>query len=294
MAFDSYLLSTEGTPGSSAGGANLFSNIVQEAIFTAQERALLPQTTTIYDIGAVAGKTVQVPVYPTVSAATLTEGTDITADANVNPSGVVITATEYGVLANVSDAMRDSAGRNVAADVGRILGEAIAKKQDETVAAAFSSFSTAIGSTGTTATIELIFQAAAYLRESNAPAPYFAVVSPKQAYALKKSLVQAGYNTNANAISEAGNMALTSGIIGTVAGVTIIESASLAAGAGGGGKVGAVYSASALGIALKKGITLETQRDASARATEIVATAMWGVGELVDAYGVKISMTDAF
>jgi N4-gp56 family major capsid protein len=293
MAFDSYLLSTEGTPGSSAGGANLFSNIVQEAIFTAQERALLPQTTTIYDIGAVAGKTVQVPVYPTVSAAALTEGTDITTDANVNPTGVVITATEYGVLANVSDAMRDSAGRNVAADVGRILGEAIAKKQDETIAANFSNFSTALGSTSTTATIELIFQAAAALRESNAPAPYFCVVSPKQAYALKKSLVNAGYSTGANAISEAGNMALTSGIVGTIAGVTIIESASLTAGAGT-SKIGAVYSASALGVALKKGITLETQRDASARATEIVATAMWGSGELVDAYGVKITMSDAF
>lgn len=292
MAFDSYLKSTDGVPGSSAGGANLFSNIVQEAIFTAQERALLPQTTTIYDIGAVAGKTVQVPVYPTVSAAALTEGTDITDDANVNPDGVVITATEYGVLANLSDAMRDSAGRNVAADVGRILGESIAKKQDETIAANFANFSTGLGSTSTTATIELIFQAAAELREANAPAPYFCVVSPKQAYQLKKQLVGAGYSTGANAISDAGNMAMNSGIVGTIAGVTIIESNSLASSSS--AKVGAVYSASALGVALKKGITIETQRDASARATEIVATAMWGSGELVDAYGVKLTMLDTF
>lgn len=291
MAFDSYLKTTDGVPGSSAGGANLFSNIVQEAIFTAQERAVLPQTTTVYDIGAVAGKTVQVPVYPTVSAAALTEGTDITDDANVNPSGVVITASEYGVLANLSDAMRDSAGRNVAADVGRILGEAIAKKQDETVAANFANFSQALGSTSTTATIEMIFQAAATLREANAPAPYFAVVSPKQAYQLKKQLVGAGYSTGANAISDAGNEALRSGIVGTIAGVTIVESTSLSA--SGGAKVGAVYSASALGTAIKKGITIETQRDASARATEIVATAMWGTGELVDAYGVKLTMLDS-
>jgi hypothetical protein len=291
MAFDSFLKTTDGAPGSSAGGANLFSNIVQEAIFTAQERALLPQTTTIYDIGAVAGKTVQVPVYPTVSAAALTEGTDITDDANVNPSGVVITASEYGVLANLTDAMRDSAGRNVAADVGRILGESIAKAQDTQIATNFANFSNTVGSTSTTATIELIFQAAATLRENNAPAPYFCVVSPKQAYQLKKSLVSAGYSTGANAISEAGNMAMNSGIVGTIAGVTIIESNSLAAGAGS-SKVGAVYSASALGVALKKGITIETQRDASARSTEIVATAMWGSGELVDVYGVKLTALD--
>lgn len=293
MAFDSPLMTTEGVPGSSAGGANLFSNIVQEAIFTAQERAVLPQTTTIYDIGMVAGKTVQVPVYPTVAAAALTEGTDITTDANVNPTGVVITASEYGVLANLTDAMRDSAGRNVAADIGRILGEAIAQKQDTTVAANFANFSNGLGSTSTAITIDYIFQAAATLREANAPAPYFCVVSPKQAYKLKKELATNGGN-NIPSLSDVGNSALVSGIVGQVAGVTIIESTSLAAGAGATGKVGAVYSQAALGVAIKKGITLEAQRDASARSTELVATAMWGSGELVDAYGVKMTFADSF
>jgi hypothetical protein len=290
MAIDSILKSTDGVPGSSAGGANLFSNIVQEAIFTAQEAALLPQTTTVYDIGMVAGKTVQVPVYPTVSAAALTEGTDITDDANVNPDGVVITASEYGVLAVVTDAMVNSAGRDVAADVGKVLGEAIAKKQDETIAANFNNFSQSVGSTSTTATIELIFKAAATLRAANAPGPYFAVVSPKQAYALKKELVAAGYSTGANAVSDLGNAALVSGVVGQVAGVTIVESNSLAS--SGSAKIGAVYSASALGTAVKKGIGIETQRDASLRATEIVATAMWGTGELLDAYGVKLLALD--
>ena len=293
MAFNSPLLSTEGAPGSSAGGANLFSNIVQEAIFTAQERAVLPQTTTVYDIGAVAGKTVQIPVYPTVSAAALTEGTDITDDANVNPSGVVITASEYGVLAQLSDAMRDSAGRNVAADIGRMLGEAVANKQDVSVAANFANFSQGLGSTSTAITIDYIFQAAATLREANAPAPYFCVVSPKQAYKLKKELATNGGNNIPN-LSDVGNSALVSGIVGQVAGVTIIESTSLAAGPGATGKIGAVYSPAALGTAIKKGITLETQRDASLRSTELVATAMWGTAELVDAYAVKMTFTDAF
>lgn len=290
MAIDSILKTTDGVPGSSAGGANLFTNIMQEAIFVAQEAALLPQTTTVYDIGMVSGKTVQVPVYPTVSAAALTEGTDITDDANVNPDGVLITASEYGVLAVVTDAMVNSAGRDVAADVGKILGEAIAKKQDETIAANFANFSAGLGSTSTTATIELIFKAAATLRAENAPGPYFAVVSPKQAYALKKELVAAGYSTGANAVSDVGNAALVSGVVGQVAGVTIIESNSLAS--SGSAKIGAVYSASALGTAIKKGIGIETERDASLRATEVVATAMWGTGELVDKYGVKLTMLD--
>jgi hypothetical protein len=48
----------------------------------------------------------------------------------------------------------------------------------------------------------------------------------------------------------------------------------------------------ALAFCLKKDLTLETQRDASLRATEIVASMTFAVGELFDAHGVKI-ITDA-
>ena len=36
-------------------------------------------------------------------------------------------------------------------------------------------------------------------------------------------------------------------------------------------------------------LKIETQRDASLRADEIVATAVFGVGELHDTYGVKLT-----
>ena len=48
----------------------------------------------------------------------------------------------------------------------------------------------------------------------------------------------------------------------------------------------------ALAFALKKDLTIETQRDASLRATEIVASMTYGVGELQDLHGVQI-ITDA-
>lgn len=283
MAIDSILKTTTSAP----GGADLFANIVQEAIFTAQERSVLVPLCSIYDISATAGKTIQVPVYPVVSAAALTEGTDITDDANVNPTAKTITASEYGVLAVVTDLMKESAGRNVAADIGRMLGEAIAKKQDETIAALFTGFSREVGAAGSELTVELLFQAAAKLRAANAPGQFAGVFTPEAMYNLKKVLTQAGYNTNANALSMVGEDALRAGFVGTVAGINLFESTVLTVD-GGGDITGAVFAPQALGVALKKGLTIEVQRDASLRADEIVATATWGVGELVDNYGCAV------
>jgi hypothetical protein len=51
---------------------------------------------------------------------------------------------------------------------------------------------------------------------------------------------------------------------------------------------GAVFVPEALAIAMKRDFNLETQRDASLRAFELNATAIYGVGELDDDYGVEL------
>jgi hypothetical protein len=57
----------------------------------------------------------------------------------------VITASEIGVMTTLTDLARDSASRNVASDIGKLFGEAIAKKVDTDLAGLFSSFSSDIG-----------------------------------------------------------------------------------------------------------------------------------------------------
>jgi len=49
-----------------------------------------------------------------------------------------------------------------------------------------------------------------------------------------------------------------------------------------------MFHKDALGLAMMQDIKIETQRDASLRADEIVATAVYGVGELHDSYGVEV------
>ena len=49
-----------------------------------------------------------------------------------------------------------------------------------------------------------------------------------------------------------------------------------------------IFSQDALALAMMQDLKIESQRDASLRADEIVATAVYGVGELNDSYGVEL------
>ena len=92
-------------------------------------------------------------------------------------------------------------------------------------------------------------------------------------------------------MSDLGNDVLRSGYIGRIFGVDIFESP-VVTGTSAGAYVGAVMHQDALAFCLKRDITIETQRDASLRATEIVASMSYAVGELFDAHGVMVT-TDA-
>ena len=98
-------------------------------------------------------------------------------------------------------------------------------------------------------------------------------------------------NATANPTVDVGNEVLRGGYIGRLFGVDIFESA-VVTGTSAGAYVGAVMHSDALVFAMKKDLVIETQRDASLRATEIVASMSYAVGELFDLHGVKI-VTDA-
>ena len=270
----------------------LFENITQEAIFTFQETSVMRPLVTTYPIVG-SGKTVEVPVYPAITASAVNEATDLTNTA-VNPTSETITASEVGVMTTLTDLARDSASRNVGADIGKLFGEAIAKKVDTDLATLLDSFTATLDSAGgVELTADKLFQAQATLRLLNVPAPYYGVFSPKAVFNLKKTLTAAGYNTNANAISDIGNEALINGYVGRVAGIDIFENANIAINAND-DSAGAVFHPIALGLALKEDFKVETQRDASLRGTEIVASICYGTGIIKNNYGVRIISDSAF
>ena len=270
--------------------AELYTDVIQEAIFTFQETSVMRPLVTTYAING-QGKTVQVPVYGAISASAVAEGTDL-ANTAVDPTAVDITASEIGVMTTLTDLGRDSASRNVGADIGKLFGDGLAKKVDSDLAALFTSFSTDVGAAGTELTPELLFKAQATLRALNIPAPYYAVFNPLACFNLKKVLTNAGYNTSANAISDVGNQAMRDGFVGRVAGIDVYENANLAIDASD-DSVGAVFHPASIGLAMKSDLKIETQRDASIRGTEIVASMTIGQGIVKNDYGVKVTVDSA-
>ncbi len=262
---------------------DLFTSIVREAIFTAQESSLVRNLVTTYDISGDDGKAIQVPVYPEVSAAGLTEGTDMSSTA-VSTTSVTITAAEVGVQAVLTDLAARSSSRDIAGDLGKVLGEGIAKKMDEDLIALFDGFSTSVGSAGTELIASYIFSAAARLDNANAPGQKYMVIHPYQAYNLKANLTNTFANPNGGDLQ---NEAMRNGYVGTLAGVDIFESANITRDGSDDAK-GAVFVPQALGLAVKWDINMEPQRDASLRAWELNATACYGVAELKDDYGIEM------
>lgn len=270
--------------------SELFTKLLAEAQFAAYESSVARQLVTAFDYPANAGKVLQVPVYTAVSAAGLTEGSAPSA-ADTNTTSVDITLGEIGTYFQVTDFLRDSAERDVMADLGAQAGRAIAEKMDTDVFALFNSFSSSVGTEDSAITVDNIFEAVATLRANKVVGPLACVLGPRQALQVKKELYNAG-GTIASA-TEVGNDTLRGYYIGNLAGAQIFESSLVKSDLDTDtdtelNMVGAVFAPTAIGHAMRGGIEMETQRQAAARATDIMMTAVTGQAILQNSHGVKI------
>jgi hypothetical protein len=263
--------------------SELYTEIVAEAQFVINEKSIMKNLVKNYAISG-GGKSVEVPIYAAVAAAAVSEAADLSNTA-INPSSVTITAAEVGIMTTLTDLARNSAPRNVAGDIGRLFGEAIAKKMDQDLLALFDGFSTAVGTDSAALSPATIFNAASTLRALGLPVEEtYCVLHPKVAFDLKSGLT----NTFAGLSTDLSNEALRGGFIGQIAGIKIFETGNMSNTGTGGDFKGGMFHKDALGLAMMQDIKIETQRDASLRADEIVATAVYGVGELHDSYGVEV------
>jgi len=268
--------------------SELYTEIVAEALFVASERSIMRPLVKNYAITG-GGKSVEVPIYSSVSASAVSEASDL-ANTEINPTSVTITASENGIMTTLTDLARNSAPRNVAGDIGKLFGEAIARKIDKDLTALFGGFSNTVGSASTVMSAGLIFNAVAKLRSTGVPSDNLScILHPQVAFDLKSGLT----NTFANPNMGAGNEALRTGFAGQIAGVNVFETSNMTDSSSNdpgttGDYKGAVFHPEALALAMMQDLKIETQRDASLRADEIVATAVYGVKELHDSYGCEV------
>jgi N4-gp56 family major capsid protein len=262
---------------------DLLSPIVQEAMFVAQEKSLLRGLVRNFTVPKNSGKVLQVPIYPVSTASALTEADDLTPSA-VSTNVANITLAEAGLMTNVSDLSMNYSESNIISDVGRLFGEAIALKIDQDITALFDDFTTTeIGGATDNVTAAKVFEAIAKLRTKSVdPAGMVCVLHPLVAHDLKSSIT----STFGAPASEMGNEAMRTGLVGNLGGVPVYESAAITSGSG--ISKGAVFHRDAISLAIGDDINIETQRDASARATELVGTATYGVALTQETYGAEM------
>jgi len=265
---------------------DLLPSIVAEAMFVAGERSIMRGLVKNYTLSPGQGKTVTVPIYPRQTAVSVTEGDEV-GNTAVSTDSALLTVTTAAIRTMVTDLAVASAASNVVGDLGRLFGEAIARKVDTDLMALFASFSVGVGGVGTTLSAATIAQAAAKLRAAGVPATDLAcVLNPYVAYDLKAAITNTFANPNAGMIQ---NEAMATGYIGTLFGIPVYESSLIADTGTAGDFVGGVFHREALGLAMIGDINIETQRRASFLGTDIVASMHYGVGELYDGYGVNVA-----
>lgn len=274
--------------------SELFAPLVTAAQFQAYESSIARQMVTVFDAPAGQGKALQIPVWAGVSASIITDESAASL-VQTNTTSASLTLTEHVVYHQVTDMLRDSSFSNVMMSLGDQSGRAIAESMDKQVFALFSSFTEAGPGAGAELTPTDILKAAATLRSAKLTGPFVAVIHPKQAYAIKdaltKTLVYNGTNTSpsyGNALSDVGESVLRNFYIGNLGGVMIYESALLTVD-GSGDAVGAVFAPSAIAHAMRGGVSMETQRQAAARATDVVVKAVAGATIINTAHGVKLT-----
>jgi len=243
------------------------------SIFAAQENSLFMNGLIIPNITIAAGSmSAQVPVYAAGTAQVLTPAAHASDDFTVNnvtASTVTIALDLYAAR----DVIRDIGGVNPA-ELGRVLGNAVASSFDGAVVTAMN---TATVTQVIDTTISPLWDAAATIRGAGEMGQLMAVVSPAYAATLMKAI-----GGSAFAGGDYQTEALRNGFVTKVAGISIFQSAHMT-------DHGVVFGADALRTVSQGGLNLEMQRRAAAAGFDVVASYAGACGLVDNARAVKLT-----
>ncbi len=234
------------------------------------------------------GKNVNIPIFGTVVAKSLTEGVDNITSETMSDTSVTITPGEVGCKIILTDKLVRDNNEDIKAAAGRLLGQAMEIKRDQDLLGQFASAGTTLGS-GSTATMGQFAAARAIIKgnpvSSGGPwtGSLVAVIHPYVTLDIVDILTPL--------VPIAGSAAtFTSGLadevlrnygVGRLFSMPIIEdgnidTTTIANTAKGG--VFATGEGSGIVLATANEWSVEPERDASLRATELNVTGEYGVG----------------
>jgi hypothetical protein len=249
----------------------------QSAAYAYQAVAVMPNLVTRSDLSGRPTLTARFPIFNSLSAEPVSEGTDYSTNQAIDTGNSVdVTVSEHIVRLMVTDLSEEAATVDLARVRGIQIGKAMAERVDKDITALFSGFDTSIGSDSGDLTVSLFQQAVIELEKNNIPRPYYAVLHPKQWGDLIGSL--ASYNT----FGETGEEVIKTGRVGRLHGVDIYISGNIPTATVNENTVysGSIFNPEAIAFAVKGKIpTIEVQRDASLRAFEVIGIGIWGEAE---------------
>lgn len=230
-----------------------------------------------------------------------TDGADYTTMTSIDTAAKQAVVSEHVIRTDVSDLAAMGSAEDYTGNVGQVLGNAVSAKLDADLTALGTGFTQTESSAGTQLALSHIFGAMRQLKSAGAPMPYSLVLSPKQVWGAKGliSLLHDQAVTGSNAkpsslLGSKGEEAIGAGFVNSFAGFDVFYSDEINENVGSlGDAAGFAMSKGAMGLAIgPEGLMrIETERNASFRTTEYVATGFWGEIEIHDGFGVYI-LTD--
>lgn len=244
---------------------------------------------TVKDISGEDTLVARFPIYDKVSAAAIAEASDFTTNSALDTSGSVdATVSEHAIRFEITDlsvgatvedvispsSMVTAKGISEGGIAGRAAAEALQRLQDQDICALFSAFNSSTGSNSGPLTQTLFINAVTQLNIDNIPSDRrVAVLHAKQWQALLPVF------DDANVFGAQGQEIISSGAVGTLYGTLIFETNNVTTATVSTSTVyaGAVMHPTAIGLGIKGAMPMiEAERKASLRATQLVATGVWG------------------
>jgi len=276
-----------------------FDDVSYAAIITDEVKDALmavvvtPALLDFYDISGDASKAVKIPKADKFTAAAVAEGTEL-ANTALTSTSVTLTASEIGIMATITDVLEVS---DIPAAHGarlRQLGRAIGDKLDVDICALFDGFSTAVGATGVNITLANLLDAIYNLEVNDAAGlgSLVGVLHPRQTADLRTEL-ESDAAVIYSGKSDSSISKAMAGYFGSWFGIDIFQSTNVPTANAAADRAGGIFVRDyALGMVQKWAAKVETMRWAPIRGFVLVATAMYGVGEIEDSAGVE-AVTDA-
>lgn len=266
---------------------SLFNLIYERALFVAREMNLM---TNLVDIRSASGWMARkINIRPQITASSVGETQDFNSPTSFGLTNLA-TLTPGEIIAQVTltDRDMDTDPNGAAMDAASELGAAISTKIDSDLVNAFSSFSTDKGDgAGNSATLENLAAANAVVRYNYA-AQYGRINNVLHPYHWHDLWLELGKPTTSVVASAVANEALQNYMVYKLIDADIYTSANISIDAST-DAISGVFSRPALMLDVRRAPRMETQRDASARATEINMTSGYAYGVVRSTMGVKFT-----